>query len=109
MRVRRFVLAAFASGMVVSLLELGCTGQVYLPTICFVVGVPAMRAHALLYLILYNLMFVFPLILVFVLAYFGISSQRLAKWTERHTALVKLLLSLLFFVLAGLLISTVMV
>jgi len=106
-RMRRFVLAAFASGMVVSLLELACTGQVYLPTICFVVGVPAMRAHAVLYLGLYNLMFVVPLILVFVLAYLGVSSGRLAEWTQRHVALVKLLISLLFFALGGLLISTV--
>ena len=104
---RRFALAAFVSGMVVSLLELACTGQVYLPTICFVVGVPAMRAHAVLYLGLYNLMFVVPLIVVFVLAYFGVSSGRLAEWTQRHVALVKLLISLLFFALGGLLISTV--
>ena len=107
MRVRRFVLAALASGMIVSLLELACTGQVYLPTICFVVGVPAMRAHAILYLGLYNLMFVVPLILVFVLAYVGVSSGRLAEWTQRHVAFVKLLMGLLFFALAGLLISTV--
>ncbi len=39
-RARRFVLSAFVLGLGVSLVELACTGQVYLPTIIFVLGVP---------------------------------------------------------------------
>jgi len=62
---------------VVSIVELACTGQVYLPTIIFVLGLPQWRARAALALVAYNLMFVTPLIVVFLLAYFGTTSSSL--------------------------------
>jgi hypothetical protein len=48
--------------LIVSVLELACTGQVYLPTISFVVGIPEMRASAIAYLVMYNLVFILPLL-----------------------------------------------
>jgi len=104
-RTRRFVLAAFLAGAIVSLLELACTGQVYLPTIVFVVGVPELRTHALAYLALYNLMFIVPLGIVFGLTYFGTTSGQLAGAMKRHLGLVKLLTAGLFFGLGGLLVA----
>lgn len=91
--------AAFVSGLLVSLIELACTGQVYLPTILFVMGIPEMRARATLYLILYNLMFILPLVVVFFLAYYGTTSEQLGKFLNRHTASIKLATSALFVVL----------
>ena len=105
-RTERFVIAAFVTGVVVSLLELACTGQVYLPTLVFVVGVPELKKNAILYLILYNLMFVVPLIVVFIITYFGTSSTSLANFMQKHIALVKLLTSILFFGLCAFLIVT---
>ncbi len=102
---RQYVLAAFAAGVVVSLLELACTGQIYLPTIYFVFGVPELRLHALLYLVLYNIMFVVPLIVVFALTYGGTSSARLGALAERHVGLVKLGTSALFLGLGGALVA----
>ncbi len=99
-RLWRFVVAAVASGFGISVLELVCTGQVYLPTIVFVLGVPELAAHGFLYLVLYNLMFVTPLVVVFLLAYFGTSSQQLGAFMNRHLALVKGLTAVLFFGLA---------
>ena len=104
-RTRRFVLAAFLAGGMVSLLELACTGQVYLPTIVFVVGVPELKAHALAYLALYNLMFIVPLAVVFGLAYFGTTSAQLGNTMKQHLGLVKLLTAGLFFGLGGLLVA----
>ncbi|MCD6531142.1 hypothetical protein J7K99_01695, partial [bacterium] len=63
---RNFLVAAFTTGFFVSLLELACTGQVYLPTIIYVLGIPGLRTKAHLYLLLYNLMFVIPLLIVFI-------------------------------------------
>ena len=100
-RVRRFVLAAFASGFVISVLELLCTGQVYLPTIVFVVGVPELRAQATLYLVLYNLMFILPLMGIFVLTYFGTSSRDLTKLLQRRAATIKLGMAMVFVALGG--------
>lgn len=101
MGVRAFVLSALVTGFVVSLIELACTGQVYLPTILFVLGVPAMRAKALAYLLLYNLVFILPLVVVFVLAYLGTSSERLTIFLSRHTSTIKLATAGLFLLLAG--------
>jgi cytochrome c biogenesis protein CcdA len=106
-RARAFVPVAFLTGFVISLLELACTGQVYLPTIIFVMGRPEMQGQALLYLLLYNLAFILPLIVVFGLAYFGTTSDQLGRFIYRHTAAIKLATALLFVVLAGWLLSGV--
>jgi len=97
---RAFVPVTFITGAAVSIIELACTGQVYLPTILFVLGVPELRLQAGVYLVLYNLMFVLPLVVVFVLAYFGATSQQLGLFIHRHTAAVKLATAGLFVLLA---------
>jgi cytochrome c biogenesis protein CcdA len=98
---RAFVPVAFVTGAVISVIELACTGQVYLPTILFVLGVPGLRAKAMLYLVLYNLVFVLPLVAVFLLAYFGTTSQQLAQLINRQAATIKLATAGLFVLLAG--------
>ncbi|TEU15739.1 MAG: hypothetical protein E3J21_12455 [Anaerolineales bacterium] len=98
---RAFVPVAFVTGAVISIIELACTGQVYLPTILFVLGVPGLRAKAMLYLLLYNLVFVLPLMAVFLLAYFGTTSQQLAQFINRQAATIKLATAGLFVLLAG--------
>lgn len=96
----------FVTGVVVSVIELACTGQVYLPTILFVLGVPELQVRAGLYLVLYNLVFILPLVVVFVLAYFGTTSQQLGLLIHRHTATVKLATTGLFLLLAGWMVMT---
>jgi cytochrome c biogenesis protein CcdA len=105
---RAFVPVAFATGFVVSIIELACTGQVYLPTIIFVMGVPEMQGKAFLYLLLYNLAFILPLVVVFGLAYFGTTSEQLGVFINRRTAPIKLGTALLFLVLAGWLFITLL-
>ncbi len=95
-----FVLASFLLGMVVSLIELACTGQVYLPTIVFVLGVPGWRTMATLALVTYNVMFIVPLVVVFLVVYFGTTSQQLLRWMTRRTAAIKLGTVILFVLLA---------
>jgi hypothetical protein len=105
---RSFVPVAFATGFVVSIIELACTGQVYLPTIIFVMGVPEMQGKAFFYLLLYNLAFILPLVVVFGLTYFGTTSEQLGIFINRRTATVKLGTALLFLVLAGWLLYTLL-
>jgi hypothetical protein len=97
---RVFVTGAFVTGVIVSFIELACTGQVYLPTIIFVTSIPEMRVQAISYLLLYNLLFILPLLVVFVLAYYGTTSYQLGRFLERHTATVKLGAVILFASLA---------
>src|SRR5690606_15626916 len=94
---RRFVAAAFLSGIAISVLELACTGQVYLPTIVY-----AMKSgydRAVWFLLLYNIAFITPLVLVFVLAWKGMRSETLLRFQQRRTALVKTALGFLFLFL----------
>jgi cytochrome c biogenesis protein CcdA len=107
-RARAYVWAAFITGLAVSIIELACTGQVYFPTIIFVMGVPELRVRAVLYLLLYNLMFILPLVVVFILAFRGSTSRQLTHFLHAHAATVKLAMSGLFSVLAALLFYTVL-
>jgi cytochrome c biogenesis protein CcdA len=58
--------------------------------------VPKLRAYAFLNLILYNVMFIIPLVGVFVAAFLGITSENLAVLSKKHTGHVKLLTGILF-------------
>jgi cytochrome c biogenesis protein CcdA len=99
-QMRAFVGVAFFTGFVVSLIELACTGQVYLPTIVYVLSQPDLAARAFLYLVLYCLMFILPLVVVFVLSYFGTTSDQLGRFVNRHTAAIKLATGVVFIGLA---------
>jgi len=102
-RLSNYILMAAVTGFIVSLLELACTGQVYLPTIMFISTIPDLKANALFYLLFYNLMFVVPLVLVFSFTYWGTTSAQWAVLTEKNFGKVKMAMTLLFFGLAGLL------
>lgn len=95
MNARAFVLASFVAGVVVSFIELACTGQVYVPIIQGLSN-PAYRAQSTLDLIVYCLAFVTPLIAVFIASYTGTSSRQLGLLLQRHTATVKLAMAVLF-------------
>lgn len=95
---RGFVLAAFGVGAFISLLELACTGQVYAPTILYMIQ--AGKGSAVGYLLLYNFAFILPLAVIFIMAFYGLTSGKLTTFLQRHAAVVKFGMALLFFVLA---------
>ena len=94
-----FVIAAFIVGIFISLLELACTGQVYLPTIQYMLN--AGHGSAVRHLLVYNVAFIIPLLVVFLLAFLGLRSEALIAFQQRRTALVKALTGLLFLALAA--------
>jgi cytochrome c biogenesis protein CcdA len=95
-RQRQLVLAAFGAGLVIAVLELACTGQVYLPTLVYMLKTGQDHEGAVGLLFLYNVAFVVPLLVVFAGAYGGLRSERLTLWLQRRAALVKFALALLF-------------
>ena len=99
--VRAFVLVAFAIGFVISVILLTCTSPLYVGVMFLIQDVPELRASAYLYILLYNLAFITPLVVIFLLAYFGTTSEQLARVVGRQTGTIKLLTSSLFLVLAG--------
>ena len=91
--------AGLAIGAAVTVLESVCTGQVYVPTLVVVIrsGQDATRAWG--YLLLYNVMFMVPLVTVFVLAYLGLRTEALLRWSRENVVSSKILLGCLFAVL----------
>jgi cytochrome c biogenesis protein CcdA/HEAT repeat protein len=92
-----FVLAAFVSGIIIAALELACTGQVYLPTIVYALKTGIASATA--FLLLYNIAFIVPLVVIFILAWRGMKSEALIRFQKNHTATVKYALGALFLLL----------
>ena len=103
-----YYLSAFVVGLVVSILELACTGQIYLPVIISMSTLPELRGRAVLFLLLYNLMFIVPLIIVFILAYFGTTSKDLSAFLKKHAAAVKIGMAIVFLLLAVWLITSLL-
>ena len=87
---------SFVVGFLISLLEAICTGQVYLPTIVFILKEQTLCIRALYYLLLYNLMFIVPLLIILLLAIFGMNSKRLEEFFRKKIALVKIFMFILF-------------
>jgi len=100
----RLLIAAIIIGFVVTLLQFTCTSQVYLPTILFVTNIPSLRGSAVFYLILYNLIYIAPLLVIFGIVYWGVTSEQLSFFLQKRASTIKLLTSLFFFVLAAILI-----
>ena len=95
---KKLVATTIILGIVVAILESACTGQIYLPVIASLIYFKVRRAY--LYLLVYNLMFILPIVLVFILAWKGTSNKRLANWSRKHLPLAKLLMAG-FFILLG--------
>jgi cytochrome c biogenesis protein CcdA len=93
------VLSALITGFLVSILEAVCTGQVYLPTITFILKTAPLKLHALGFLMLYNLMFILPLAVIFLLALWGVTSEQFAKILKKNLLSIKIVMAVLFFAL----------
>lgn len=94
------VIGSIITGFLVTLLEAICTGQMYVPYIVAMTQRDSLRVAGYLYLILYNFLFVLPLIIVMILAYYGLKWNDLAKKTQKNMAVLKILLGLVMTGLA---------
>jgi len=97
------IFGSLFAGFFISFLEFACTGQVYLPTITFMISKGGLTLKPLVALLAYNIMFIAPLIVIAVLATF-FTTEKVAKSLEKKISTVKFLTALLFFALGILLI-----
>jgi len=93
------IISSLVIGFLVSLLEAVCTGQVYLPIIVFILKNTNLRLRAFFYLILYNFMFILPLILVFLLSLLGFTSSKFNNFLKKNLGKVKVIMAILFLLL----------
>ncbi|MBN1980644.1 MAG: hypothetical protein JW795_03880, partial [Chitinivibrionales bacterium] len=96
----KLAIGSMVTGFLVTLLEGVCTGQVYVPTIILMTRQEGMRFIGWLYLILYNLLFIVPLVIIMALAYFGLRWEKLAKAAQSNMVIIKILFGIVLAALA---------
>jgi len=84
-------------GVIVSLFELPCTGEIYIG-ILTVMSIH--KTFGLGYLLIYNLIFILPLLVLTYLIYRGTSTEKLQNWTVSNRKYMKLISGLLLLGLA---------
>lgn len=97
---RGVILGGLMAGAVVTALESVCTGQIYVPTLVMLIrsgGGQLSRAWG--YLVAYNIMFVLPLVVLFVLVYQGLKWQVALEWSKRNVVLSKVLMGGFFILM----------
>lgn len=103
-RARNLVVGGFVAGMVVTAIETVCTSQTYVPVLAAVAkSESALSGRAWGYLLLYNGMFVVPLVVILVLAYMGMKTDTLIEWSKKNVVVSKVMMGM-FFVAMGVLI-----
>lgn len=90
--------AAFILGILVGMFELPCTGGIYLAIISlisqemtFIAGLPL--------LLLYNILFVVPLIIILAIVYFGLPPEKIEAWRTENRVAVRLAMGCLMIII----------
>ena len=92
------VVTGFGCGFLVTLLDSLCTGQIYVPVLALISReVEAWRSFMLL--AVYNLAFIAPLIVIFILAAKGADSERMSRWSKRNVFPSKIAMGIVFAIL----------
>jgi cytochrome c biogenesis protein CcdA len=102
----KMTLAAFVVGFLVSIIEAVCTGQVYVPVLTFIVKESGLKTKAFFYLLLYNIMFIMPLVAVFILSLAGYKSKSFDGFLKKHLAMIKVILAFVFLLLGLMLVDS---
>jgi len=89
----------FATAIIVTVIESVCTGQIYLPTLIFLMREKGFGIW-FFYLLLYNFMFIVPLLVIFYFAYRGTSAMAFIQWSKRQVICSKLLMGVFFLMMA---------
>ncbi len=99
---RHILWGSVATAFLVTLLESVCTGQVYVPTLILVLRSGKSVPLVMGYLLLYNTLFILPLVVALILAYHGTRTERFVHWSRENVVPSKLGLATLFIALAAL-------
>jgi cytochrome c biogenesis protein CcdA len=92
--------AAFVLGILAGVLGFSCTGGIYI-SILGLMGRSLSLADGLPYLILYNLVFVLPLVLVTLLVAYGIPPERAEQWRIDNKRILRLAIGLIMITLGA--------
>jgi len=96
--------SAIALGALVSMVELPCTGGIYL-AILGLLGNRMTLAEGIPYLLLYNLIFVLPLILILIIMYWGGTPERMKAFQTGSRRWVRLVMGMVMVALGAVMLS----
>ncbi len=81
-------------GFSISILELGCTGQLYIPIITYILRTTQFSLQGIFYLLIYNLAFILPLIFILLTYIYGCKWQTINSSFKKNIYLLKILLGI---------------
>jgi len=93
----RIAVTGFVAGALVTALESVCTGQVYVPTLALIIRQAdgtLVKAGGLL--LSYNIMFLVPLSVAFLLVFFGAGLDGFRRWNLLNVTMAKVLMGCFF-------------
>lgn len=93
------LITAFGLGVFVALVELPCTGAVYLAVLT-IMSAAGLSLGNLSFLVLYNVIMVIPLVAILYLVYKGSSAQKFTEWSHAHSRVMRLVAGILLLALA---------
>lgn len=93
-KVNRNIAVSFFLGIFVALVELPCTGAVYLGVLALF-SISGIQINTLLMLIMYNLIFVLPLIVILYFTFQGMQATALESWRKKYRRHMRLAIGLL--------------
>jgi len=96
------VAGAIILGILVAAVELPCTGGPYLAIITLLSE--QINLRNIFYLAIYNLIFVLPLVVIIVLAYFGTTALDIKSWKDKYKRWMRLFTGILMIALGVVLI-----
>lgn len=100
---KKFTLPAMVFlGMFVAGVELPCTGGPYLAILTLLSQ--NFNLAAFLMLVLYNIIFVLPLIIILLMIYFGAKIQNIKRWKQNNRAYMRLAIGIILIILGWMLI-----
>ena len=92
--------SAILLGSLVAILEAPCSIPIYLTVIEVLKSQGHILAQILPYILIYNIMFILPIIVLALMIYSGGESKPLEKWRDKHKRLMKLMLGSILIILA---------
>jgi cytochrome c biogenesis protein CcdA len=99
------IFTAFMLGVFVALVELPCTGAVYLAVLS-IMSLTGVNALTISWLVIYNIIFVLPLIGILFAFYKGTTADTLESWRKKNRKWMRLLIGGILIFLGGWMIQT---
>lgn len=103
------IIASLGVGFVIGAVELACTGQIYFPTLTYMIQSTNYGPKSIVLLVLYNIMFVLPLIIITVVAGCIKQPEQIKGIVMKKNWLIKLIANIFFIIMTVILLKQIFI